>query len=109
MIFYKIIIYSLIINIQKKQLVEIIPDEIFYPEPVKYFPENKIYNLDKFNSDLNLQKINLEETSMKYNGKLYYKDPQNYYGPQQTYRDIPNLEPDKFYVFIQNILILNFK
>jgi len=73
-------------------------DEIIYPEPIKYFPEKEIYNMDKFNYDLNNQRIFLEDQTRKYNGKLYYKDPQKYYGPQKTYRDIPNLEPDKFYV-----------
>lgn len=54
--------------------------------------------MKNYNVELNKNKISLEDRSQKYNGKLYYKDPQQYYGPKQTYSEIPELEPDKFYV-----------
>lgn len=47
----------------------------------------------------------MSDETKKYNGKLYYKDPQKYYGPENTYKDIPNMEPDKFYV---NYLLMFF-
>lgn len=81
-------------------MVEIIPDEIVYPEPAKFFPEREIYNMQKYNLEMQKNKIALEDRSRKYNGKIYYKDPQQYYGPQQTYKSMPEPEPDKFYVLI---------
>jgi hypothetical protein len=54
--------------------------------------------MQKYNVELEKKKINLEDRTKKYNGKLYYKDPQQYYGPGKTYSDISEAEPDKFYV-----------
>lgn len=55
--------------------------------------------MQTYNLELNKNKINLEDTSRKHNGKLYFKDPQQYYGPSEAYyTNIPEPEPDKFYV-----------
>ena len=54
--------------------------------------------MEKYNLELKKKKVNLEDSSRKHNGKLYYKDPQQYYGPRESYNDIPEPEPDKFYV-----------
>jgi len=65
---------------------------------MKYFPEKEIYDMQKYQIALSHQKITREDEIKKYNGKLYYKDPNQYYGPMQTYKDIPDLGPSKFYV-----------
>jgi hypothetical protein len=47
---------------------------------------------------LSKEKISLFSDSQKYQGKIYYKDPKNYYGPDDRYRNIPEIQPEKFYV-----------
>lgn len=79
-------------------MVDVIPGEISYPTAPKFFPDHRIYNKEKYENDLSKEKISLASDTEKYNGKIYYKDPKNYYGPSKRYRNIPEIQPERFYV-----------
>ena len=79
-------------------MVEVIPGEITYPTEPKIFPDHRIFNKERYQNDLEKEKINLYSDSQKYNGRIYHKDPRNYYGPTDRYRNIPEIQPEKFYV-----------
>jgi hypothetical protein len=73
-----------------------IPEEIVYPQYIPPAHSPFILNQDLFNEDLEKQRISKFDESMSHNGKLYYKNPEAYYGPVNTYSSIPAYSDIKF-------------
>lgn len=73
-----------------------IPEEINYPQNIPPDPSPYIVNQNLYNEDLQKQRITLSDESLSHNGKIYYKNPNAYYGPVNTYKLIPNYSDIKF-------------
>ncbi len=76
------------------QLVEVLPDEIetYYYSPNKHYVDYKYEH-----------RIDFEDDILRHNGKVYYKDPSKYYGPDNTYYNLYENNDVKFLVNIYNI------
>ncbi len=70
------------------QYVEVIPDEIstVYVEEIPK-PDYKYEH-----------RIDLGDDILKHNGRVYYKDPFKYYGPEETYHRVYENDDIKFSV-----------
>jgi hypothetical protein len=72
-----------------KQFVKVIPEEVGSPEQ-KYISEDINY--------VKQGKIDFGDEILRYNGRLYYKDPFAYYGPKETYKSVYEEEKESFVV-----------
>jgi hypothetical protein len=69
--------------------VEVIPDEIstVYVEEIQQ-PD---YKYD--------HRIDLGDDTLRHNGRVYYKDPSKYFGPEETYDNVYENNDIKFSVY----------
>lgn len=73
-----------------------IPEEISFDKPIPPPPSKYIYNLNKYQADLQSQRIDPFEDVDTQKGRVYYKNPLAYYGPKTTYKNIPEVKDVKF-------------
>jgi hypothetical protein len=89
----KLIILGLVyINCLRKQSVEVIPEELSFDKQIDIQSKGQIY--------IKEGKRDFGDDILKYNGRLYYKDPIAYYGPKVTYSKMYEQEKDNFLVCI---------
>jgi hypothetical protein len=78
-----------------------IPEEINYPIQVDVIRSPYIVNKDIFNENLEKRKINKFDETKKHEGKIYIKNTNSYYGPTNTYKNIPKVNDIKFETNVQ--------